>query len=564
MARSVSVAKAIVETIKSWGVTHVFGLPGTGNLDIYDAFYGDPDITLITTRHEQGAAHMAEGYAKGSGKPGVCLVARAPGAANTIAATFNAYSESVPVIVLVGEPGTDILGNEAFEETDLVAMFRTVTKWAMEIPRAERTVEFLMKAYREALSGRQRPVMLAIPQDYQTQQVTIEDTLKPPPLPRPPRPAREGVEQAVQAIATAEFPLILAGGGVVRAKARGLLTEFAETLHVPAVSAFVRDDAFPNDHPLYLGSTGPSKIPATEKALNLADVVIALGCRFSELTTDRFTRRFPRLIHVDIDAHEIGKLYPPEVGLVSEVGAFLTDALELARQRYPSGLVPPAERLVRIRELQEEFRSAATRLVKHSDGYIHPSEVAALLADVQQANDVFVADCTTLMGWLSRHLSFTEPGRLVSTAGGCLGMGFPNALGLKLARPDTRVICLVGDGSFMMVPQELETAVRYNINMVTMVINNSCYANVKIKQATHYKGRLIGVDFCNPDFALLAKAFGAHGERASRPEDLMPALERCLAYSGPSLIDVIVDPEDLASPGTTFFIPGGAFDASRG
>jgi acetolactate synthase-1/2/3 large subunit len=561
--RATTAARAAVEAIKSWGVTHVFGLPGTGNLDIYDAFYGDPDVQLVTARHEQGAAHMAEGYAKGSGKPGVCLVARAPGAANTLIATFGAYSESWPMIVLVGEPGTDILGNEAFEEADLVAMFRPVTKWAMRVPRAERLVEFMMKAYREALSGRPRPVMLAIPHDYQTREVTMDDTLRPPPIPSPPHPAKEGVERALQALAGARFPLILAGGGVVRARATDLLVEFAELLALPVVTTFVREDAFPNDHPLYLGNAGPSKVAATEKALDQADLVIALGCRFSELTTNRFTRPFTRLIHVDIDPHEIGRLYPAEIGLVSDLHAFLTEALELARQRDQARLAPSPERRARLQELREEYRSPATRPIKHSPVAIHPSEVAALLADIQQPDDVFVADSTTLGGWLSRHLCFTRPGSLVSTAGGCLGMGFPNALGFKLARPDTRVICLVGDGSFMMVPQELETAVRYKINLVTLVMNNSCYANVKIKQASHYQGRFIGVDFCNPDFALLAKAFGAHGERASRPEELMPALERCLAYPGPSLIDVILDPEDLGSPGTTFFLPGGAFDATR-
>lgn len=549
-------AKALIETLKSEGVKHIFGLPGTAIMDIYDACYGDSELELITVRHEQGAGHMADGYARASGQLGVCLLSRGPGASNALIAIENAYHESSPVLALAGIPGTDIHAYDAFEEMDLVSAFKPVTKWAFQMSNGNRIAEFTRMAVHKATQGRPRPVFLAIPEDYQNRDMDFTQTsfnnygqLYPPTAPR------EALIEVLKSIQSASFPLIIAGGGFSKASNEGSLVRLAETLNIPVVTSWLRDNLLPTEHFLYVGPTGPGIWPATRMAMEEADLIISIGCRFSEFTTNRFRifKSDKKIIQVDIDPAEIGKIYEVALGINSDAGLFVRDLLTLVNESN----FRPKELGNRQKELLAAYQSER-KLPEVSDHTnVHPAELINTLNQIQDEKTLFVYDSGNFAMWLSKYLSFKHSGQLIAPAGGALGFGFPAAIGAQIARPDRRVICLTGDGGFIMTMQEMETAVRYKIPVVTVVFNNNCYANVKVKQISTYQGRVIGADFSNPDFAEFARICGAYGETVSNAEDLKPALERCLLQDRPSLLNVILDPVTLSPPGTTFFTSKG-------
>lgn len=549
-------AKALIETLKSEGVKHLFGLPGTAIMDIYDACYGDPDLELITARHEQGAGHMADGYARASGQLGVCLLSRGPGAANALIAIENAYHESSPVLALAGIPGTDIHAYDAFEELDLVSIYKPVTKWAFQVPNGNRIGEFIKMAVHKATQGRPRPVFLAIPEDFQNREIAFTPTscetcgnIYPPTAPR------EALIKVLELIQSASFPLIIAGGGFSKASQEGAPVRLAETLNVPVVTTWSRDNLLPTEYSLYLGPTGPGIWAATRTAIEEADLIISIGCRFSELTTNRFRlfRNNKKLVQVDIDPMEIGKIYKPTLGINADAGLFVRDLLKLGTQSN----FRPKELSRRQKELLEAFQSERKlpQIPDHIN--VHPIELVDSLNQIQTEKTLFVTDGGNFSMWLSKYLTFRYTGQLIAPAGGALGFGFPAAIGAQIARPDRRVICLAGDGGFIMTMQEMETAVRYKVPVVTVVFNNNCYANVKVKQMATYQGRVIGADFTNPDFAEFARICGAYGETVKSADNLTPALERCFAQDGPSLLNVILDPVILSPPGTTYFTSKG-------
>lgn len=538
-------AQAIVESLKREGVDHVFALPGTTILDLFDALYDDKEMRLVVSRHEQGAVFMADGYTRASGRPAVCMASRGPGALNMAIGVHNAFMESSPVVVLIGQVGQDVSFREAFEEVDIVATFRPFTKWAVEIQRAERIPELVQRAVRTARIGRPRPVVISVPMNIQRED--IDASFWPETNYPKPRATMEDLEAAIARIIDAVFPVILAGNGVTSAGANQALVEFAEYLHVPVVSTWNRNDVFPNDHPLFLGGAGFGAAKVTSDCLAKADVILAIGCRFSEFTTTHY--RCPRqgvsLITIDVEGEGLSRVYSPAVGIISDALSALEDLLNVARTRVPPN---DLERWKKSRE--EEISHRRDALIDAGvipagvgkQGYVHPAILVQAIREAAREDAMIVTDAGSLVAWVNRYYTFKRPGTLLAPAGGAMGFGLPAAIGAQIAHPGRNVIAIIGDGAFMMVLQELETAVRQKLPVVVVVMNNFCFANVKEKQMREYCGRVIGSEYANPDFAQLARLFGAHGERIHKAEEVLPAVTRALHSDIPTVLDVMVDP----------------------
>jgi acetolactate synthase I/II/III large subunit len=566
-------AQIAIEALRREGVRHIFGLPGTTIMHLIDAAGEQPDVRYISARHEQVAAFMADGYARAGGGIGVCMASRGPGAANLAIGVHNARAESVPVLALVGQVSDEIYYREAFEEMDLVRFFDPITKWSAEIHTVTRIPELMQRAVRTALSGRPGPVLVSLPLDVQTAQADVGYQARF----RPARPAPQDrdVADAVERLAAAQRPVVILGGGAAGGVASGVarpaydasLVKLAERLALPVVTTWLRKNAFPNDSPLFCGSLGYGAVGATDALVRDADVVLAIGCRFSEFTTGRWTLLPPGadLIQVDIDPEVIGQYYVPAMGICADAAAATAAMLAAAEADPPAD--PPADPVPSRRDRAAAARRAyldQTRLPRgparaasasppQSPAVPSAAVITALRAVLGGTRAVLVQDAPSLGTWIHRYLDFTEPGTFYASAGGSMGWGLPAAMGMQLARPGDRIVVASGDGSFWMVAQDLETAVREDLPIVTVINNNFSFGNTRDRQRTAHGGRYHGVFYGNPDFAAYARLLGAHGERVEAEGDLRPALERALASGRPAVVDVIQDrheglPPDLVPP----------------
>jgi len=552
-------AELTVEVLRREGVECVFGLPGTTIMHLLDALARQDQIRYLSVRHEQVAAFMADGWARATGQPGVCLASRGPGAANLTIGVHNAHAESVPLLALLGQVADELYHRDAFEEMDLVRFFEPVTKWAVEIHQPDRIPELLQRAVRTATSGRPGPVMVSLPLDVQLE--AIPDTVAPQPRfrPAPPAPAVAAVEAAVALLGAAQRPVMVVGGGALH-PGRGYddnLVALAERLQLPVVTTWLRKNAVPNDSPLFFGSLGYGAPPVTDELVASADVLLALGCKFSEFATRRWTLLNPatRLLQVDVDPAMLGRTYVPEVGICGDSAA-ATAALLAATATLPSQASELAaqrrERLAALRatyRAQTELPPVPTDAPQVTSGAL----IEALRAVMSRPGTILVQDAPSFGTWIHRYLDFNRPNCFYAAAGGAMGWGFPAAMGMQLARPDDRVVAVSGDGSFWMVAQDLETAVREQIPVVNVITNNFAFGNTRDRQRTAHGGRYLGVFYDNPDFAAFARLLGAHGERVEKDADLLPALDRALASGKPAVVDVIQDhheglPPDLVPP----------------
>jgi acetolactate synthase I/II/III large subunit len=541
-------ADLVVECLAAEGVTHVFGLPGTTIMEVIDALARQDEIRYLSTRHEQVAGFMADGFSRAGGPLGVCLASRGPGAANLAIAVQNAHDESIPMLALVGQVPTSIVERRSFEEMDVVAAFRPMCKWAVEVHGPQRIPELLQRAVRTAVTGRPGPVVVSLPLDV----LQAPTTAAPGPKVRfhPPAPDPAGIAEAAWLLASAERPAIIAGGG---AREPAALLDLADAAAAPVVSTWLRKNAVPNSHPAFLGPLGYGAHEVSDQLVRDADVIVALGCRFSEFTTKRWTLvpDGAQLVHVDIDPDELGRVHPPRVGLVSDATA-AARALATALRPLADADRARADRRQHRRDgLRKEFADAATLPTAAAPGAGVSS--AALAGAVQELADrdgtVLVQDVHTFGPWIARHVGFDRANSYHGSAGGAMAWGFPAAMGLALARPDQRVVALSGDGSFWMVAQDLETCVRERIPVVNLVVNNYAYGNTRDRQRTAHEGRYHGVFLGNPDLAAYARLVGAHGARATTDGELRPAIEEALAQPGPSIVDVVQDRMEGLPPG---------------
>jgi acetolactate synthase-1/2/3 large subunit/sulfoacetaldehyde acetyltransferase len=546
--------KAVIELLKAENVKHIFGIVGSTFLDVLDVLYDDKDIAYINVRHEQGGAFMADGLARVTGQPAVCLVTSGPGATNLLTGIGAAYVAHSPVIALTGGPVSANYGRDAFQEFDLVNIFKPITKLSLLINKPERIPELMRYAFRTAMTGRKGPVYVEIPRDVLNNQ-EIEATILPPSQYRPshPRlPHPDAIQQAVQILQQAERPLLLVGGGVNWAEANELAVRFSERLALPVITAYGRNDAVPNAHPLYIGPLGRAGAPEAAQACRRADTLLVLGSRLGNFTSyydQRYIQPGTRIVQVDIDSRDIGRMYPIELGIQADAGETLTALLQ-AIERSSAPTTTPAWQ-TETRTLRDKRQSRLEAEGSLQTMPLKPQRVYAELRRVLPADTIVSLDAGAAPAYGYDRLHLSQPRTFITPLDiGTLGLAFPTALGAKLGRPDAPVLAIHGDGGFLMNAQELETAVRHQINVVTLVMNNNCWGSEKAYQKHFYQERYVGADIGNPRYDQYAELFGAKGYYVEHPDQIGDAMLEALYCGKPAVIEVPIDPDEFPAPAT--------------
>jgi acetolactate synthase-1/2/3 large subunit len=543
VAQPRTVGRLIADALRAAGVTTAFTVPGESFLGLLDAL-PEAGIRVVATRHEGGAAFMAEAHGQLTGRPAVCLATRAVGAANMAIGIHTARADSTPMFAIVGGVQRSLRGREAFQEADLVGSVGRLAKWATEIDSPARAEALLGEAVRHALAGRPGPVLITIPED-------VLDELVPgapaeTPLFRPTRvePEPDDVKTVLQLLACARRPVILAGAGVLRSRGTADLIRLAEILEVPVIASWRRGDVFPNDHRLYLGMTGFGAPSTVRGRLETADALVVLGCRLNEIAS--FEYAIPRAgvpwAHVDLEPRTA------HAGLTAPGHAVVADArtfLRVARRRVSSGVLDAASFDAR-RAANEADRAAYEQASLVDDlpwdgPGVHPGRVIATLNEVLPPQTIVTTDAGNFAGWAGRGYRFRRPGTFLGPTSGAMGYGLPAAIAAAIEHPGRPVVALAGDGGFAMTMSELETAVREGVRVVAIVFDNARYGTIRV----HQEGRGTGVGAATElgpvDFAEVARGLGARGVRADDDAAFEPALRDALAAEGPTVIQVPLD-----------------------
>src|SRR5699024_1815131 len=535
--------QAIVEVMKKEGVTKIFGVPGESYLNVLDAIYEESSLQFISARQEGGASFMAEAYAKTMGDVGVCTATRGPGATNLSVGLHTAFQDSTPIVALIGQVEKKFKDREAFQEVEFSSYFSHLCKWAVEIDDAKRIPELLHRAFHVARSGRPGPVVVSLPEDMQDEMV--EDNNYAPIKVKPNRPNSESVKETIEALKQAEKPVIIAGGGVILSKATQNLIKLSEVLQIPVATAFRRFHAFPNTHGNYIGALGLGVRKGLQEYIQESDLVLALGTKFSQMTTDDYTliNEQSKLVHVDISPDVIGKVYKPYISVVSDANEFLNDVLEVVQPEENPG------RTEMLKEANSQYVDFSTpqQSSGNQEGFADMKKVISDLKESLPDDAIITSDAGNFFSWISRYYRYGKDEMYLGPTSGAMGYGMPSAIGAKIAEPDKKVVSISGDGGFMMTVQEFETAVRYNTPIISLVINNNKFGTIRAHQEGKFPDRVIGTDLTNPDFAELAKNFGGYGIKVNNNEDFSKALREALENDKPTLIEVAINPEILSA-----------------
>ena len=540
----ISGAEIIYRSLEREGVKHVFGHPGAILLTLLDLFLKKHHIQHILARHEQCAAHMAEGYARAGGTVGVCLVTSGPGATNLITGITDAYMDSIPIVCLTGQVATHMVGNDAFQEADIVGMTRTVTKHSYLVKRTEDLPTVLQEAFYIARTGRPGPVLVDLPKDVILGEAAF-DAPEQPDI-RGYKPTTRGhprqIERVAQAIAEAKQPILYVGGGAIHAEAHPEILKLAEAADIPVTYTLMGAGSFPSAHPLSLGMLGMHGTAYANYAVCECDLLIAVGARFDDRVTGKVSEFAPRakIIHIDIDPTAIGKNKPVDIPVVGDARLVLHEVNKLIKAQKRSLWRK------RVDHLREEFP-----LVFDSQrSPVKPQEAILTLSQEVGERAVITTEVGQHQMWAAQFYNFTFARQFISSGGlGTMGFGFPAAIGAALARPDKLAIDIAGDGSFQMVMQELATAVQYQIPVKVFLLNNSTLGMVRQWQDLFMDRRFsqVGLEV-SPDYVKLAEAFGARGRRITDREELRPAIREMVETPGPFILDVVVDPDELVFP----------------
>lgn len=543
---SLTVAEAVVEVLSREQVPFVAGLPGSGVMEYLDVLQrvGAPRFVLV--RHEQVAVHMALGYAELTNRPAAVLVSRSPGASNTVIGVQAAYVEGSPLVLLSSHVSSRVRGLGAFQEVDLESLFAPITKWSTTASSPARVIEVVEEAFRVAVSGRPGPVHVSIPLDFPVQRIEPRFSVPSRHLLGRCQPPARGVREAASLLTASRRPAIIAGGGVTRSRAAEAVLELADVLGAAVANTWEKK-AIRENHPLVVGNIGRGGTSASAAVLHEADVVLALGVRFSEAATDDYRMRLAadqRLIQVDLDGACVGRVFPVSVGLAADAKATVRRLIAELGDEQPDAR---DEWRTRIAALRDGWEAQLADV----DWDASPIRSPRVIRDLRRAmapDAVLTVDSGNFNYWVQRYFATATSGTYVYPAGtGTMGAGLPAAMGIKVAFPERQVVAIAGDGGFAMTMQDLETCVRERIRITVVVMNNFAYGNIKIRQQTKFANRLIGCEFGNPDFAQLAGLFGASGDQVTEPHQLEPALERALHTDGPSLLDVHIDPDEICS-----------------
>ncbi len=538
--------QVLIEALKINAVDRIFCIPGESFLAALDALYDKPEIALTICRNEGGASYMAEAYGKLTGRPGICLVTRGPGATNASCGLHVAMQDSTPMILLIGQIARKDLDREAFQEIDYRRMFGQVAKWVAQIDDASRIPEYLNRAFATATSGRPGPVVLALPEDMLTDITDAADAN--PWQPVTIYPATADIKKVIKILLKSKKPMIIVGGSGWSEATRLGLQEFAEKLAIPVVNSFRCQDYFDNEHPNYVGDLGLGVNPVLSQRIRDADTLLVIGARLGEMTTSGFQlidipNPEQTMIHVHAGAEELGHIYQPDLAINASSSAFI-DAL---KDWSLSTLHSEAEGLP-LRQDRQAFEDwSASIQVKG------PLQFSEIIKTVQTStgDDTIVANgAGNNTGWLHRFYRFREYKTQLAPTSGTMGYGVPAAIAAKLIYPHRTVVAFAGDGDFMMNGQELATAMQYGANIIIIVVNNGIYATIRLHQERDYPGRVVGTDMVNPDFCALARAYGAHAELVTRTGEFKPAFKRAISANSPALIEIQMDP-DILSPTAT-------------
>lgn len=534
----------LVDQLKIHGVDLAFCVPGESYLAVLDALHDAPQVKLVTCRHEAGAANMAEAYGKLTGRPGICFVTRGPGATHASIGLHTGFQDSTPMILFIGQVARDQMEREAFQEIDYRRMLGPMTKWVAEIPSADRVPEFVSRAFHTAVSGRPGPVALALPEDMLTERMEASDSKPYQRVEAAPR--GEDLARLAEILASAERPLAVIGGGGWTDRACDDVRKFLEAWNLPAVTSFRGKDRLDNRHPLYAGDMGIGIDPKLGARIGQADVLVVIGPRLGEMTTNGYTRVVPpvpaqRLVHVYPAAEELNRVYQAEVAIVSGMEAF---------GKAAAAMKAPAT--VRWREWAKAARGDYEAFIRPVDvkGAVNSSEIFAYLNDVLPEDAILTNGAGNYAGWLHRFFLHKRFHTQLAPTSGAMGYGVPAAIGAKALYPNRTVVACAGDGCFLMNGQELATAAQYGLNVIFLVFNNGMYGTIRMHQEREYPSRVIGTDLKNPDFAAYAKAFGCWSATVRTTLEFAPAFEAAQASGRPALIEIITEP-DAITPTTT-------------
>lgn len=534
----------LVASLLSQRATHAFGVPGESFLAVLDALHDVAGrLQFIICRQEGGAAYMAEAYGKLTGRPGLVLVTRGPGASNAAVGIHTAKQDSTPMIVFVGQVGTDMADRDAFQEIDYRQMYGSVAKWAAQIDRAERIPEYVAHAYRVAMSGRPGPVVLALPEDMLTTCADVADAPCVDAIAA--APSTDDVRRAEVLLRNAHRPLVIVGGSRWDRDARDALERFAVASHLPVACAFRRQDIFDNRHPNYAGDVGIGINPKLAARVRDADVLLVIGERLGETMTSGYTLLdvpVPKqaLIHAHPAADELGRVYQPALAIAATPGAFLHGVDAAAcRPTTTSGSIG-------IAHAEYEAWQAPHAV----PGDVDLWRIVQWLDERLPADAILANGAGNFATWAHRLFHYGGRRTQLAPYSGSMGYGVPSAVAAKLLHPERVVVSWNGDGCFLMNGQELATAVQYDAAVVFVIIDNGMYGTIRMHQEREYPGRISGTDLVNPDFAQLARAYGAHGETVVATDAFAPAFERALATGRPSLLHVKVDQQALTMTAT--------------
>lgn len=556
----ISGASILLRSLKEEGVDTIFGYPGGAVIDIFDTLARDfsQDFKFILVRHEQAAVHAADGYARATGKPGVCLVTSGPGGTNTVTGLATAYMDSIPVIVFTGQVPTQLIGNDAFQEADIVGITRPCTKHNYLVSRTEELAKTIKEGFLIATTGRPGPVLIDLPKDVVQNKVkfnypkTIEiPTYRPNVKAHPP-----SVKRAAELIRLAERPVIYAGGGVITSGAHEELFKFASMLNFPVTSTLMGLGCFPATHPLFLGMLGMHGTFRANMAIDRTDLLLAIGARFDDRVTGRVEEfaKDAKIIHIDIDPTSIQKNIVVEVPIVCDAKDGLSKLIDELKTEGRS-----AEADDKLKEWHSQltaWRNQQRLRFDRTSEIIKPQFVIEKLYEMTKGQAIITTEVGQNQMWAAQYYLFDHPRTFLTSGGlGTMGYGFPAAIGAQVAFPDKTVIDIAGDGSIQMNIQELATVVQYKLPVKIAILNNGCLGMVRQWQERFYDKVYSHTDITvAPDFVKLAEAYGAVGLRATKSSEVEKVIEKALETKGPVIIDFIVDRDEGVYP----MVPAGA------
>ena len=539
----------VCEALIREGVDVIFGLPGGAILPLYQILPQYPELRHILVRHEQGAAHAADGYARVAGRPGVAWATSGPGATNLVTGIATAQMDSVPMVVITGQVGRAAIGSDAFQETDITGITLPITKHNYLVMHASEIAGAIKEAFHIANTGRPGPVLVDIPKDVFTEEVEVDwpNEIDLPGYRPTTRGHRLMIRRAAELIDSARRPVILAGHGVIISRAYDELRELAEKAQIPVITTLLGIGSFPESHVLSVGMPGMHGMAYASLAIDEADLLIALGMRFDDrITGDTSTfAQNSKKIHVDIDPTEIGKNVPVDVPIVGDIKRVLTDLNKRTQ---------PATRLEWLKRVERLKRDHPSMLVRDTDKLI-PQYVIKEISDATRGEAVIVTGVGQHQMWAAQHYTFNEPCSLVSSGGaGAMGYEVPGAMGAQVGRPDKVVWSIAGDGGFQMTMCELATMVENRIPVKIAIMNNGYLGMVRQWQELFYEREYVATGYSgNPDFVKLADAFGIYGARVEDKSEVRSVIREAMAFDGPAIVDFVVEQEENVYP----MIPSG-------